>query len=405
MSINSSPSNFIINQNPEMYGGKQERYVEAKKAAIQSGLKLLENAREEKKNFRELFFDIFNLFAAARHTIAVSGKTENAELFGRNRMDCSDDVAVTGMAGVYEKFNQRMIRTLQEVLKGKIPLKDPLKEKKFTVEGSCLNRKCSFEIELLTNNDLVQRFDSMKVSCNQYGSKLSAPNVDLKNYPPTPTEREGLNKFNAQFLDFKIAYPQAYDTTRLHFVYEGIQNFFPSHENVYDAKKNLVGTRKIPQSFKSIFIVAKTFIEIDKKMHALSEFVTWTYRDFTTDPVDRMKTSTIVIVHQDRFLIDPTLTEISKIFEKALSWNDQHSLTELKDDTALIRYLFAHSMPSARGSAAEAEWLEEFLYEAHGFSCTHLSDTLGDMEAFVAPLWSTFRTQLYDKTIELKKVE
>ena len=52
-------------------------------------------------------------------------------------------------------------------------------------------------------------------------------------------------------------------------------------------------------------------------------------------------------------------------------WNKEtDSLKELKNRVALIRFTYAHCMPSARGDGAIGDWLELALYRFHGFRKT-----------------------------------
>lgn len=114
-----------------------------------------------------------------------------------------------------------------------------------------------------------------------------------------------------------------------------------------------------------------------------------------------MQHTTAVILHQDRFLLKETLNEIAKIFKQAMQWDRSQPIQALKNDVGLFRYLFAHAMPFSRGSAAVAEWIEKLIYRAHHFDCQHATHTMGDLEAFVAPLWPTFQNNAYDATLSL----
>ena len=60
------------------------------------------------------------------------------------------------------------------------------------------------------------------------------------------------------------------------------------------------------------------------------------------EPVERMKgRSQIAILHQDVFLIEATLKNISQIFEKAVLWNSKtEDLSILKDEVGLISLYF-----------------------------------------------------------------
>lgn len=126
-----------------------------------------------------------------------------------------------------------------------------------------------------------------------------------------------------------------------------------------------------------------------------------TPEEFMVDPIDKIAFSKVAILHQNRYLIEPVLQKISKIFKKALEWSPPSPLNHLKSYVGLIRYLFSHAMPFDRGSAGIGEWLEIMIYRFHGFSCKHNNEAKGDLEALVAPFLSTFLKDEYDKTINL----
>lgn len=403
----SGIDSYITRQDPQHYGGQQEDYAKRMEEVLQDGLKMTQEAVKEKKDLKQLFFTLLDLFANVRHEIANARGTEEAELFGRKRMDCIEDVNITPFNGQYSGFNGRMIAVFQKILKGAIPIKGEPDQKKFIVKETCLGRQCSFEVEVLTKKEIVERqldktshSDTEKVQRTlPFDAKIDK--IDNRNHPPKEEERMILNAFNKHLKTIKEKFPDYYAYGRMSYVLQGLNATYPSPEISMVLGKRII--KGNPYHAKSMYIVGKARIEIDSKMYALGEVVTWTYQDFSTDPVERMENSVAFILHQDRFLIDPTLNEIASIFEKAVLWERSKDLEGLKDNTALLRYLFAYAMPFARGSASVGEIFEKLTFLFHDYVCKHNPDTMGDMEAFTAPLWSTFRKEKYDSTIILCK--
>jgi hypothetical protein len=158
-----------------------------------------------------------------------------------------------------------------------------------------------------------------------------------------------------------------------------------------------------PSNLKSMYVLATNRLEVDGKLYAMSQYLTWMYCDYSEDPVDRMvKHSKVMVIHQDTFLIETTVKNIAKIFKESVLWNrDKDSLADLKNKVALLRYEFAHSMPFVRGSAAIAEWLEAAIYHHHGFTeFRHSKTSLTDLEALTSLTLEDFMKR-YESTFLL----
>lgn len=389
------------------YGGIQADYLKQSSETVEKGLIEVAEARGQGKDLTQVFFSLIGSLAKARNEIAEVQGTEDALFFGRSRMHVTDDVNHTCLGGgeqyndalYYKPYNQKILSFLQEIIKGKIPLKEDPSQTKFRINDQCEGRKCSFELELITEKEVRKRqwdkqhHDQFFVAIKRLQLRPN-PNlnrIDQKDFPATESDQALLEEFHDNFKKIKREYPAVYTQPKMHFILGKINRFFPS---------SLEG---VSSDAKKIYLLGKVRIEIDAKMYALSEYLTWTYQDGTTDPAIRLNRFSVVILHQDRYLMDPTLKEIVKIFKRALQWeNSSGNLQELKTQVALIRYLFAHAVPYIRGSAAIGEWIEEIIYRDRGLNFTRVEGQSGDLEAFIAPLWSTYLTQ-YDKTVEVSR--
>jgi hypothetical protein len=402
-----SPCNFITDRDPQKFGGQQFDYVEKSEAAILKVVADIRTGIKTQRPLTQVFQEALNFFATTRHELAVQHGTTSAHDFGQRRIDSLNDVPYTVMTKEYQSFNEKILTYLSQILSGSIPIKGNLTQKKFFAETTCLGRKCSFEATLYETKDIHEhewdnQFPSfMPQSLATLSPVPGADSVREDSFSRTEEEKTIVIKVKEELKKIKAHAPLFYIHGKIEYMLRAITSAFPPPKELMDPSTGAIHLCGNPFFLKSIYVLGKVRIEIDKKMYALSEYLTWTYQDHTTDPVERMKHSTVVIIHQDEFLIEPTVKEISSIFEKAILWNkEKDSIETLKKEVALIRYLFAHSMPYSRGSAAIGEWIEKSVYSYHNFSCEHKSTTMGDLEAFAAPLFSSF-LEKYDATVTI----
>jgi Avirulence protein len=402
-----SARNYIVDQKPDKFGGKQEEYLQRRNDVIRSGVAQIREAVQGKKDLKALFFKILDQFALERYAIAVAHGTEKAGHFGRKRMDTAGGFHFTALSELYEEFNGKMLSLFQEVLRGKLPLSGEPGEKKFQIEKKgALNRRCFFEIEIISNKDIAEReWDQvlpMRLAL-QYitlGLNYLEPKIDETRLPPTPQEQRSLKAYNDSVKEVKKKCPEFYRHDKIGELLRGLNYTYPTKKIDADGKIN---PRYSPNNLRNLLVFGKLRIEIGGGKYALSEYITWAHLDGRTDPVERMKNTHVTILHQDRFLIDDMLQETASIFERAIRADSSiEKVTELKDQAAFIRYLFAHAMPFSRGSAAIGEWIENMIYQYHGYEVERNPKTMGDLEALTT-LWSTFREEKYDGTITLKK--
>jgi hypothetical protein len=105
------------------------------------------------------------------------------------------------------------------------------------------------------------------------------------------------------------------------------------------------------------------------------------------------KSSKVLILHQDIYLIEAMLKDLSKVFAELILW-DGKDLQELKQKMGLFRYLFANAMPYIRGSAAIAEWYEHLIYKYHNVNFKYKTGVSIDCEALATPSLAEFISKL-----------
>jgi len=139
------------------------------------------------------------------------------------------------------------------------------------------------------------------------------------------------------------------------------------------------------------------------KMYATSQMVTWLYQNGSEDPFERMERCSIVnILHQDVFLVETSVHACANLFADIVRKKDI-SLENLMNQVALLRYIFAHACPYARGSAAIGEWLEMAIYRYFSYSCTNTLP--GKQSVDILALTTLTYTEYLEQYRELVKLE
>ena len=152
---------------------------------------------------------------------------------------------------------------------------------------------------------------------------------------------------------------------------------------------------------KNIYVLGTLHLELEPdKIVCIARHLTWMYQDGEQDPVDRMREHSVnFVIHQDPFLIERTQNACSRIFADILAWDTTKSLDSLKDNIALLRFVYGYSMPCNRGDGAVGDWLELALYRHHGFEHSkHNSKLLPCFELLSTIALSQY-LQEYRKTI------
>jgi len=351
-------SNYLYTMSPGMYGGQQEDYLRLAEETISSGVTQL---KANKKDPEEFFYDILQYFRTQRQAIATKHGHKEAQLFGKCRTEkaeCTGCVMHTALGYPYAEYNHIMMSFLYKIVSQMKHDLRSFQETQTSCEEEAWGRKVKIDIEILQKPEI---------------DKLTAPIEEelRKTLDTTKPLNEIIRDLDLMLL-LKKQRPDLYKKLILNMVLTELVATYPSpkivswEEHKYDGNSD---------NFKNIYILATLRIEINGKFYATSKYLTWTYTNYVTDPAIRMRNcATIFIIHQDTFLIDETLREIAKIFAQAVKWNrTTESLKELKNRVSLMRFLYSHCMPSARGDGAIGDWLELMLYRYHGFNDTHFN--------------------------------
>ena len=406
MTSASSYASYITERNPGKYGGRQEDYVAQSQRAIDSATRQIIAGVSEKKDLTVLFFEVLHDLSAARQNIARTHGTETSESFGRRRgLVCTAEELGKGedpgfispytilKGEEYSEYNSLFMGRLHRVLSTLRHDKRSFSETAYKETKTALGRVNKFEVEVL-NNEAVLRLGAIPTI-----EELNAA-ITIEGRKPG-TIVDFINSKEA-ILSLKTSVPDLYKRLRISLYLREIALSFPSPKKI-TTPSGEVTVAENEGNLKSLYVLATNRLEVNGKLYAISQYLTWMYCNHSEDPVDRMvRHSKVMIIHQDTFLTEDTLKDISKVFKETVLWNrDEESLVHLKNKVALLRYEFSHNMPFQRGSAAIGEWLEIAIYRYHGFTKSHHSKTyLTDLEALTSFSLDDFLKR-YDKTITI----
>lgn len=340
--FSKNSSGYFYKRDQSRFGSKQDDYLRQVNEIVIYATNLIKDTINEQKDLTELFDTILSFMGDMRHSIAVEHNTESAELYGirRDEPPFSHFVMQTCLGGVYKEYNNQLISKMQSHLRPMRRTNKVFQQCTSKINGeSCLGRRTSIDISILSKE---KASEWVVEYTREYYEKL----CNICEITP---------------LD---------DNTHINVCFNSLMTIdvmkIIKEKSIEDYKrlKNIYVIKDIYSEFpgrKSDWALFTNRCEINGKMYALTQYLTWLYRTFRDDPVDYMTTredpTVVCLIHQDVFLIKETLKDVGELFKQAIEW-DSGDIQDLINQVGLINYLFAHSMPFARGSAAICEWLE-----------------------------------------------
>jgi hypothetical protein len=397
-------SSYIIDRQPLKFGGQQQDYQKRIQALVTWGARQIKEATKEEQPLVQLFFRLFDHFSEQRQKIAIAHRNANAEEFGTRRdLKGANEFYHTILSHEYSEYNVKILAFLAPYLRQMSLEKNQDSRKSKKIEDVYHDRTSSLEIEILENKELINR--KWIVALN---SKDECPPLFVAISPLRERRIAGekldpdeLQMMKQGIQQLKEKTPTLYKQHKMGSYLSTLSNEYPSPK----VTRRPNGTFDIngeEKNLKSIFVLATARLTVNGKMFATTQYLTWLYRDHVSHPVDRMlESSTVMLLHQDNFLINDTLQEIAHIFANTVL----ASKDLFKARANLFRYYFAHNMPCDRGSSAISEIFEMALYEARDLSITYNPKKLVDLEALTSPLLSLYmdESQNFSKEDEFKK--
>ena len=379
---------YKINTN-EYPGGDQNNWHAKSRQIVADGAQRFRLARNSKENLIELFHNTLAFWAECRRDIAVQQKSEHAERFGERR-DGPNFLTIHDSTGLWPdtqfySYNFPLLAIIQEQL-GKMPHTPSgfQTTKAMSEQKPCSGRRCRLDVSIL-NNDNIQDWRHLSAAVVSDWCTLAKLPI------PAGIEQEPLRV--AKHLNVRETARALREASITDYVKLKI------HSKTTSLAGRLCEKNLVQRGWLTDWVHVTMRLEVNNKLLALSQYLTWMERDDLNDPVDKMTGRAVLIIYaQDPFLIATTLDEIAKIFKEALEWDGQNIQT-LKDRASLIQYTLSHTMPFQRGSAAIAEWFEKAIYLCHGYVLTYLRSP--NMIALTSPL-DRF-VEAYDSIVKLEK--
>jgi|GEM_PF-3307204 len=383
-------STYVI-ERPHTPYGDQPYFEQQREIAVSTAVNSFHEAVEKKDGLTALFHETLSHFEKTRLAIAQQSQTQNHESFGIRRDGNHTDspFLLTPMYPPYDEYGERLLSVLQGHL-SKIPhsLKTfpatTLSFKEEPYQGTAFNT----EIEVLTmENASKWVLDHSWEEYQHYCSlcEITCNPLEILNNP--------LSRWEQLVRNLKA-----------------MEKLKQNNLEAYKKFRTVLAILKIrelsPKPKKSDWVVVTLRLQmgetLGKQMYAISQYITWMYRDFTEDPVDHMKDYSIVyIMHQDPFLIQPMLDHIANIFKQAIECDSQN-VTQLKFLMACFEYKFSHTTPHLRGSAAIGEWFMLAIARYHRFNLVYNQKKMPNLEALTSP-FGTFMKN-YDSMIQLEPI-
>lgn len=360
-------SSYLDDRDPTKYGGQQKEYLAKSEQAIRNTVRMIRSGVESQARLTDLFFKILQELCQARQKIAQESATEDAHEFGSLRTALEPSrLFATGLHHPYKEYNKVFMAQLQKMMSAMRHDLQTFTDRTRRNEERVLGRLCSFEVEVLDGPELAKRKWIELVDSE-----------DLQRALKTDKSADEILNDRDLMKSLKDKHPELYKQATMSMCLTHLVTQYPAPKIISSNGRPVydLSSDRANDNLKSLYVLGTLRLEMEGKLYAMSRYLTWMYQDTETDPIDQMAVrSTALIMHQDYFLIDPTLREISKMFEKAVLWNPRSdSLPELKNRVALFRFTYAHCMPSARGDGAIGDWLELALYYFHGFHKTRFN--------------------------------
>ncbi|MDR3476819.1 MAG: hypothetical protein P4M14_02160 [Gammaproteobacteria bacterium] len=383
-------SGYLFARKKSEYGGKQQDYINETQRIIKNMAEQWHQAVGDKKNLIQLFHETLNIAGQERNQLAAKHHTQGAASFGK-RSDQPENFGgspFTPLVPLYEEYNKRVLADIQNYLK-KMP-HTPAQFKQTELKEAdqpCLGHKASTEVLIMTFEEIKKHIYTA------FGLEDYVRLCELCGIAPIKETTKGFNlmdeiwnltqnKETMQTLKQKSI--DEYKKLKLFTIISDIKKSMGPHEK------------------KTDWVLVTKRLEVEGKMYALSQYITWLNRDLRTDPVTRMLDhSEVAIIHQDVFLIEKMLASMAKQFEKIINWNGANQ-DELQNMIALFQYEFSHAMPFMRGSAAVGEWFETAMYRFHGLEASYNNQHHINLEALVSSLKDF--VQRYPSFIKLEKL-
>ena len=313
------------------FGGQQEDYLREANQIIREAAEKISKTRQSAGNLTVLFFELIADFSKKRGEIAKKHGSPYADEFGTRRDQyfpgCHSKLI---MQGIYKTYGDKILSFFSQHLK-KMEKNGKFQKKELKIEDKCDGRLTTFVIEVFTHQDLSER---------RYNRE---PTSFLPDYLPNEKllsiteKKEGTPQENTdyreKFRQFKMKDPENYRCRKIAAAISELFTkcpspaFFGIPPDLVRSKYSKEDADVILGNMKSLHVRGVLRTAVNGQNYLLTEYYTWMYENEdwlkhqspSQHPIERMKLcSKVMLLQQDEFLIQDTLNEIAKIFERAV---------------------------------------------------------------------------------------
>ncbi|MES2199460.1 MAG: hypothetical protein V4489_04765 [Chlamydiota bacterium] len=363
----------------------QQDYLNRSRQVISSTVKMMTDVRHE--NSHEAFFQILSFLSAERHAIAVAHQTEGADEFGSRRdLEKERFVYTLSLGGAYDQCGKSITDWMARgfsAISDQFPDIKPTRKGAYQQQVDCLGYKSRLLFEICDAPEL-SKWRNVKRA------------IILKCFPKE-TANFLLDKLNKE-IPFSEEELKMYKEAKALCCKEDLE--IRSHVDMLEVLTIIEKRVKNPEmlstlppklEYHAFFLRATASIGMNDAIQPLTTYNALAYikKNRLLDGSDPICMRCPILLHQPPELIQTTLEESAKVFQKIMDW-DGNDLNSLQEQMGLLTYLLVHNMRDVRGSAAETEWFTHAIYEALGVLVTTNEAYLQDLEAFAHPLLPDF---------------
>lgn len=356
-------SNYIVSKAPEMYGGKQADWLNQSARLVEGTTQRFRKALDDGDNLLDLFHETITTLGEERKRIAQEHKTENANLFGHLRIHppIQHLFSLTPLSHAYADYRPRVAQMIQEDLSDIIEDNDTFMTDEYFTEFDPINGKTSMISYSLFNSTNSKKWFIKKNDETVYREICARCGIPVKE--------------NLQGLDLITEFSTDLEKAQL------LHEHTPEYYNRIKLTSIFVKILNHDYPIPTDWILASRTTQKEGKTLAQTDYLVWLPLDRDGTIIDAIENEApVFIIHQDRFLIEQSLSEIAAIFKRAIEHDpsDRDGLIQIVGE---FQYLFADAMPYCRGSAAISEIFERAIFRCHGYELEYQESKMVNLEA------------------------
>ena len=385
-------SRYIGTGQLKQYGGTQEQFVAKSTEIVNEAAAVMRECPSER--YAELFNFIITGMWEQRAEMARESGSIDADHFGQPRFvqspavtltiaTCVGQYGYTSLAGVAATRVAKLIEQLEPNIQNGTFGKQKISQSSVVAGFPCRTAVEVLETTLsLSFDNAIAMLEAMEIPVVGLRQDQIAETVDAA------------QKDRAKLLKFKQNNPKLYFEFVTGIVAQEFVAKCPTHDKSGQPQFG---------NLKTHFIVVTNRVAFDPegtRALAISRYMTFAYfgkmGGQSRPPQDWMRYFKPPgrIIHQDKFLVEETLRNMGRVFTEAMQAPD---LKTLKEKVAVLRWVYANSMPCRRGDGAVGDWLELAIYQAKGYQVRFNQEKMPNAEPLARDLKDYLEN--YDSTI------